>query len=193
MKFGAHYLPTYVPHLDGSVVEFYRHMLAQMEELDRLGFHSLWVTEHHFGDYGGSIPQPPVFLAAVARGTRRIRLGVAINVLPLHNPLEVAESYAMVDVISEGRLEFGVGKGSEPIEYRKAGVRLAEAAGRLKEGMEVIRQAWSGEPVNFRGEFFAYENCGCFRRRCSARTRRCGWDARGARTLSAGPAKTASI
>ena len=84
LKFGAHYLPTYVPDLDGPYTEFYRRMFEQMEELDKLGFDHIWVTEHHFGDYGGSIPHPPTFLSAVARGTRRIRLGVAISVLPLH-------------------------------------------------------------------------------------------------------------
>ena len=158
MRFGAHYLPTYVPHLDGPVTEFYRRMFEQMEELDRLGFDYLWVTEHHFNVYGGTISHPPTFLSAIARTTRRIRLGVAISVLPLHNPLEVAESYAMVDVISNGRLEFGIGKGSEAIEYKRAGVFQKEATLRMKEATEIIRQAWSDEPVNFRGEFFQYQN-----------------------------------
>lgn len=158
MRFGAHYLPTYVPDLDGPVAEFYRRMFEQMEELDTLGFDSLWVTEHHFSHYGGTLPHPPAFLSAIARTTRRIRLGVAISVLPLHNPLEVAESYAMVDVISNGRLEFGLGKGSEAIEYRQTGVLQEEAAVRMKEATEIIRQAWSDEPVNFQGEFFRYEN-----------------------------------
>ena len=158
MKFGAHYLPTYLSHLDGSVAEFYRRMFEQMEEIERLGFDSAWVTEHHFSDYGGTVPHPATFLSAIARTTRRIRLGVAISVLPLHNPLEIAESYAMVDVISNGRLEFGVGKGSEAIEYKRAGASQEEASGRMKEGMEIIRQAWSDEPVNFRGEVFEYRN-----------------------------------
>ncbi len=158
MKFGAHYLPTYVPALDGPVTEFYRRMFEQMEELDRLGFDHVWVTEHHFGEYGGTISHPPTFLSAVARATKRIRLGVAINVLPLHNPLEVAESYAMLDVISNGRVEFGLGKGSEPSEYKRSGVRQEEATVRMKEGTEVLLQAWSDQPVNFRGEFFRYEN-----------------------------------
>jgi natural product biosynthesis luciferase-like monooxygenase protein len=158
MKFGAHYLPTYLPHLDGPVTEFYRRMFEQMEELDRLGFESLWVTEHHFNEYGGTISHPPAFLSAVARTTRRIRLGVAVSVLPLHNPVEVAESYAMVDLISNGRLEFGLGKGSEAIEYRRAGVLQQEGAQRMKEATEIIRQAWSEESVNFSGEFFHYDN-----------------------------------
>ena len=97
MQFGAHYLPTYIPALDGPEPEFYRRMFEQMELLDQVGFHQVWVTEHHFHEYGGTIPAPATFLSVVASRTTRIRLGVAIVVLPLHNPLEVAESYAMVD------------------------------------------------------------------------------------------------
>jgi alkanesulfonate monooxygenase SsuD/methylene tetrahydromethanopterin reductase-like flavin-dependent oxidoreductase (luciferase family) len=158
MKFGAHYLPTYIPDLDGPITQLYQRMFGQMEEIDRLGYDQIWVTEHHFALYGGTLPHPPTFLSAIARTTNRIRLGVAINVLPLHNPLDVAESYAMVDVISNGRLDFGVGKGSESHEYKKAGVNQAESTGRMFEGIEVIRQAWSNRPVSFSGEFFKYEN-----------------------------------
>jgi len=158
MRFGAHYLPTYVSHLDGTVAELYLRMFEQIEELERLGFDDLWVTEHHFSNYGGTISHPPTFLSAVARTTSRIRLGVAISVLPLHNPFEIAESYAMVDVISNGRLEFGVGKGSEAIEFKRAGISQEEATLRMKEVTEIVRQAWSGEPVNFRGEFFEYHD-----------------------------------
>ena len=106
MRFDAHYLPTYMPELDGPITEFYQRIFEQIGELERLGFDRVWVTEHHFGDYGGSIPHPPTFLSAVARTTCRLRLGVAVSVLPLHNPLEVAESYAMADIISNGRLDF---------------------------------------------------------------------------------------
>jgi alkanesulfonate monooxygenase SsuD/methylene tetrahydromethanopterin reductase-like flavin-dependent oxidoreductase (luciferase family) len=79
-------------------------------------------------------------------------------VLPLHNPLEVAESYAMVDVISNGRLDFGVGKGSESHEYKKFAVDQKEASGRMYEGVKILLQAWSDQPVHFTGEFFNYEN-----------------------------------
>ena len=158
MKFGAHYLPTYKPDLDGPITEFYRQIFEQIQELEKLGFDRVWVTEHHFGDYGGSLPHPPTFLAAVACKTSRIRLGVAVSVLPLHNPLDLAESYAMADVISNGRVDFGIGKGSEPVEYRRLGARQEEATLRMKEGTEIIRQAWSSDPVNFHGEFFNYDS-----------------------------------
>jgi alkanesulfonate monooxygenase SsuD/methylene tetrahydromethanopterin reductase-like flavin-dependent oxidoreductase (luciferase family) len=158
IKFGSHYLPTYIPDWDGPLPEFYQKMFAQMEEMDRLGYEHIWVTEHHFAMYGGTLPHPPTFMAAVARTTKRIRLGVAINVLPLHNPIDVAESYAMVDVISNGRLEFGVGKGSEGHEYQKFGMDQKESTGRLYEGVEVMLQAWSDKPVNFTGQFFSYQS-----------------------------------
>ena len=158
MKFGAHYLPTYVPDLDGPLTEFYQRMFEQIEQLEKLGFERAWVTEHHFGDYGGSIPHPPTFLSAVACRTSRIRLGVAVAVLPLNNPLHMAEAYGMVDVISNGRLDFGIGKGSEPIEYVRFGAHREEATQRMIEGTAILRQAWSDESVNFHGEFFDYKN-----------------------------------
>jgi alkanesulfonate monooxygenase SsuD/methylene tetrahydromethanopterin reductase-like flavin-dependent oxidoreductase (luciferase family) len=158
MKFGAHFLPTYMPELDGPVSQFYHWMFEQIESLERLAFDRVWITEHHFGDYGGSIPHPPTFLAAIACKTSRIRLGVAVAVLPLNNPIHLAESYGMVDVLSNGRLDFGIGKGSEPIEYQRFGARREEGTQRMIEGAEILRQAWSDEPVNFHGEFFNYDD-----------------------------------
>ncbi len=154
MRFGAHYLPTYVPELDGEPVEFYRRMYQQMELLDQLGYDDLWVTEHHFHNYGGMVPDPATFLASVAGRTQRIHLGTAIVVLPLRNPLQVAESYAMVDVISNGRLEFGVGRGSSGPEFTGFGMDPSDSAVRMKEGMEIIRRGWQGERVCFQGEVF---------------------------------------
>src|SRR5919205_1173468 len=146
MRFGAHYNPTYIAELDGTPAEFYRRMFEQIELLDALGFDDAWVTEHHFLEYGGLLPHPPTFLAAAARTTRRIHLGVAVSVLPLHNPLQVAEEYAMVDVISNGRLEFGVGRGSTLGDFHGLRISVDDSAPRMKEATELIRAAWRGEP-----------------------------------------------
>ncbi len=158
MRFGAHYLPTYIPELDGSVANFYQFMFQQMEQLEGLGFTDLWITEHHFGHYGGTVPNPPTFLSAIARTTEKIRLGVAISVLPLHSPLDVAESYGMVDVISNGRLEMGLGRGNEPHEFRKTHTSVETSSQLTREATEVIQQAWSDEPLNYKGEFFDYRD-----------------------------------
>lgn len=156
MRFGAHYLPTWVPELDGDAPTFYQQMFEQMEELDALGFDDVWVTEHHFHEYGGTIPNPPTFLAAAARSTRRIHLGIAVSVLPLHNPLQIAEAYAMVDVISNGRLEFGVGRGSTLPEFESFRIGYEDSPVRLREGAEIIRRAWVDDAVTFHGELYDY-------------------------------------
>jgi alkanesulfonate monooxygenase SsuD/methylene tetrahydromethanopterin reductase-like flavin-dependent oxidoreductase (luciferase family) len=158
MKFSAHYLPTYIAELDGPVPEFYEHMYEQFALLDELGFHQVWVTEHHFHEYGGTIPDPATFLAAAAVHTKRIRLGVAISVLPLHHPLKVAESYAMVDVISRGRLDFGLGRGNSELEQEQFGIDYRESPQRFREAAEVIRQAWSQTSVSFHGQHYAYQD-----------------------------------
>lgn len=156
MKFAAHYLPTYIPELDGPVPEFYRRMFEQMQLLEAVGFDQVWVTEHHFHEYGGTVPDPATFLAAVAGRTSTIRLGIAIVVMPFHNPLRVAESYAMVDVISGGRLNFGLGRGTVT-ELQHLGIGYEESTAKLREGFEILRQAWSQEAVDFRGEVYQYE------------------------------------
>lgn len=158
MKFSAHYLPTYVPALDQSPAELYRRMLEQIALLDRLGFHQAWVTEHHFHEYGGVIPDPATFLAAAAARTERIRLGVAISVLPLHHPLQVAESYAMVDVISNGRLDFGVGRGNSPLEQAQFQVEYEESPVRFREAAEIVMQAWSTGQVDFSGQLYSFHD-----------------------------------
>jgi len=132
-------------------------VFEQVQEAERLGFDDAWVTEHRFHEFGGLIPVPPVFLAALAQATSRIHLGVAISVLPLNNPLQNAEMYAMADVLSDGRIEIGVGRGANPEEYADARVGYEDSPKRLREHAEVLLQAWSDEPVNFHGELYEYE------------------------------------
>lgn len=158
MRFGVHYLTTYLPELDGPSEEFYGHLFEQIRTAEALGFDDAWVTEHHFHEFGGLIPDPPVFLAALAGVTSRIHLGVAISVLPLNHPLQNAESYAMVDVLSNGRLEFGVGRGANPEEYQDFNIGYEDSPLRLREHAEVLLQAWSDDPVSFHGQLFDYEN-----------------------------------
>jgi alkanesulfonate monooxygenase SsuD/methylene tetrahydromethanopterin reductase-like flavin-dependent oxidoreductase (luciferase family) len=158
MRFGAHYLPAYMPELDGTPPEYFERMFEQMALLDDLGFQHAWVTEHHLHEYGGLISHPPTFLAAVARGTRRLRLGVAVSILPLHHPLQVAEAYGMVDVISNGRLEFGVGRGNALPDYEAFGYSYPEGPARTREATEIIRDAWARDAVTYHGQFYDYDD-----------------------------------
>jgi alkanesulfonate monooxygenase SsuD/methylene tetrahydromethanopterin reductase-like flavin-dependent oxidoreductase (luciferase family) len=151
VRFGAHYHTTYLPELDGDECEFYDHLFGQMELLDRLGYDDVWVTEHHFSEYGGMISHPPTFLAAVARTTKRIRLGTAVSVIPVQHPIQAAEAYAMVDVISHGRLEFGVGRGNNAVESDAFGKDFADSTERMRAAVELILRTWAEGSIPWDG------------------------------------------
>ncbi len=157
MKFGIFSLPTYFPEIDGSITEFYQHILQLLEDSERLGFDTAWVNEHHFHAYGGMIPHPPVLLAALAARTTRIRLGTSVALLPLHHPLETAEAYAMLDQISGGRLEFGIGRGFMRYDYQTLGVPWSEGQDRAVEYIEIIRKAWQERPFSHHGRFYDFD------------------------------------
>ncbi len=158
MKFGHFCLPTYFEDVDGTVGDFMRRFVELLAESETLGFDSLWANEHHFDAYGGVIPSPPTLLSALSQRTRHVRLGTSIVVLPLHSPIEIAEQLAMIDLMSGGRVEFGVGRGFVVFDYDRLGVPRDDSQERMREGLEVIVKAWSGEPFTYRGKFYNYEN-----------------------------------
>ncbi|RIK03299.1 MAG: luciferase, partial [Acidobacteria bacterium] len=118
MKFGIFYVLE-CPDRDFS--RAYREMLEQIAYAEQLGFDEVWLAEHHGSDYG-SMPSPQVAAAAIAARTERMRIGIAVSNLTFDWPVRIAEDYAMVDVISGGRLDFGVGRGYQPDEFHNMGV-----------------------------------------------------------------------
>ena len=158
MKFGIFSVVDHYPNeLPRTTGQFYAELLEQAEVADALGFDSFWVAEHHFHEYG-AIPRPPVWMAAAAQRTKRIRLGAAVVVLPFDHPLRSAEDYAMVDVLSGGRLNLGVGSGYLAHEYQGFGVSVADKRERFDEGLEIVLKAWTGERFSHRGKYFAVED-----------------------------------
>ena len=143
-----HY-PAELPRTSGQL---FGELLDQAEAAEQLGFDSFWVAEHHFHEYG-AIPSPPIWLAAAAQRTRRIRLGAAVVVLPFRNPLQVAEDYAMVDVLSGGRLNLGAGSGYLRHEFEGFGVSLEDKRDRFDESLDIVLRAWSGERFSYDGRF----------------------------------------
>ena len=158
MKFAAYAMPSFHPAFGLTQGEFLRKTVDQLVSAEACGYDSVWVNEHHFHQYGGMMPSLPTMLAAVAQRTSRVRLGTSVVVLPLHHPLEIAEQLAMVDLLSSGRLEFGVGRGFVAHDYEVMGVSYGEAQARLIESLEVIRKAWSGDSFSHHGEYFDFED-----------------------------------
>ena len=97
--------------------EVYANTLDECRLAEELGFHTVWLAEHHFSPYGIA-PSLAVLAAALARETRRVRIGTAVVVAPFIHPVRIAEEWAMVDILSGGRLDFGIGRGYQPAEFR---------------------------------------------------------------------------
>ncbi len=162
MKFGIFYVLECPDH---DFPRAYREMLEQVEYAEKLGFDEVWLAEHHGSDYG-SMPSPQVAAAAIAQRTQRMRIGIAVSNLTFDWPVRIAEDYAMVDVLSGGRLDFGVGRGYQPQEFRNMGVGDLQGASRdmFTEALEIVRGLWSkpaGQPFSYHGKHFDLEDVDC--------------------------------
>ena len=154
MKFDYYVLNSYVPAADGEGPELYGKWIEQVILAEELGFECAWFTEHHFGRFGGMLPSPPMLMAALAQRTQRIRLGTAVVLLPLHHPLHVAEETAMLDILSNGRIEVGVGRGMASQPYQLFGTDPAIAQEKLEEQVEMLLAAWTEVPFRWEGKYY---------------------------------------
>jgi alkanesulfonate monooxygenase SsuD/methylene tetrahydromethanopterin reductase-like flavin-dependent oxidoreductase (luciferase family) len=125
--------------------------LAQVAE--ELGYHSVWLAEHHFSTYG-YLSRPNQLATYIAAKTTRLRVGTAVIVVPLHHPLIVAEEIATLDVLSGGRLDVGLGRGYQQYEFGRLGLELNSARQRWDESVDVIVKALEGKPFTYQGELF---------------------------------------
>lgn len=129
----------------------YRANLEQIAWAETLGFDSVWLTEHHFCA-DGYTPSPLVIAAAIGARTQRMRIGTNLMLLPLADPVRLAEDAATVSILTGGRFDLGVGLGYRQIEFDYFGRKLSQRPSLMEEGVDVIRQAWSGEPVRIAGK-----------------------------------------
>lgn len=126
--------------------EHYRRTLERICEAERLGFDSVWLTEHHFFT-DGYLPQPLTFAAAIAARTSKIRIGTAILLASLRDPLHVAEEVAVIDLLSQGRMEIGLGAGWSEREYAAFGVDISRRYELTESALTRIRAFWEDESV----------------------------------------------
>jgi len=154
MKFGV------FDHLDASgapLAEFYENRLRLAEAYDRVGIHALHIAEHHATPLGMS-PSPSVFLSAVAQRTRRLRFGPLVYTLALYHPLRLADEICMLDQMSGGRFELGVGRGVSPIEIEYFGFDPARSQAMYLEAYQVILQALRGGALTFEGSYYRFKD-----------------------------------
>jgi alkanesulfonate monooxygenase SsuD/methylene tetrahydromethanopterin reductase-like flavin-dependent oxidoreductase (luciferase family) len=128
--------------------------MAEIELADRLGFHGVWLVEHHFMPGYSHSSKPDLVLAALSQRTSRLRLGFGVVPLPYHHPVHVAERVATLDLLCGGRLELGIGRGFSPREYAAFGVAMAESRNLVEESLAILRAAAHDAPVTFTGRHF---------------------------------------
>jgi len=142
----------------GNQIGAFQEGFHLVDAAEAWGLDIAWLGEMHFTP-GRSVLSAPIAIAsAIATRTKRLRVGTAVQVLPLNNPLRIAEEAATVDQISEGRFDFGIGRSGFPRVYDIYGVNYAESQARFHEALEVILTAWKGEAFSYEGEFYRFKN-----------------------------------
>ena len=155
MKFGYFTIAPWHESLTADQV--LQETLEQIEFADQLGLDEVWLGEHRFSRHG-ILSGIFSFMGAVAARTKRIRIGSAVVILPIHNPIQVAEEAAMVDVLSGGRLDLGIGAGYQRQEFEGLGVNIEESRDRFRESVDIITGAWTEEVFSYHGEYYNIDN-----------------------------------
>jgi alkanesulfonate monooxygenase SsuD/methylene tetrahydromethanopterin reductase-like flavin-dependent oxidoreductase (luciferase family) len=153
MRYSTFSVNDHYPARGRSVAALYDQVIAQCELAEALGYDTFFCAEHHFHEYG-VVPNPAVMQAALSQRTKRIRLGTGISILTFHDPRTVAETYAMLDVLSGGRVVYGVGSGYLKHEFAGYNVDLAEKRDRFDECLAVVKRLLTGERVTHKGKYF---------------------------------------
>lgn len=155
MKFGVFYLFSEFAGVPQA--QIFNETLTEVEYAEELGFDAVWLPEHHFSVYG-TLGNPFVLAAAIAQRTKRMQIGTAVMVLPLQHPLRIAEDGALVDVLSNGRLLMGVGRGYQNPEFDTLGVPQADSRAMFDESLDIIVKAWTEDSFSHQGRFWRMEN-----------------------------------
>src|SRR5216684_9032855 len=132
--------------------------LAQMTAAEDLGFDAVWLAEIHFQKGRSVLASPLVIAAALATWTRRVKIGIAVQVLPLSHPLRLAEDVATVDHLTKGRLEFGVGRSGLPGHYQGFNIPYSESRERFLETLDVLVKAWTHDRFSHEGRYFQFQD-----------------------------------
>jgi alkanesulfonate monooxygenase SsuD/methylene tetrahydromethanopterin reductase-like flavin-dependent oxidoreductase (luciferase family) len=156
MEFG---LFVEFPSREGTTqAQIFKDSMELIQAAEDSGSEGIWLAEYHF-DPGRSVLSAPVTVAgAVAARTKKVKIGLAVHVLPLRNPVQIAEEIATLDHLSDGRLDFGIGRAAFPRIYQGYGMDYSESRDRFDECLEIILRSWTEERFSFKGKFYQYDD-----------------------------------
>lgn len=161
LRFGVIYDFRVPPGSDHTHRQLWEEVLDQVVLLDELGYDLVWLTEHHFVE-DGYLPSFVAAAGAIAARTKRIRISTDVALLPFHNAVRLAEDLAVLDNISGGRMELGIGMGYAKHEFEAFGIPRSRRVSLTEEGIEVMKRAWADEPLTFHGKRYDFEDLPVF-------------------------------
>lgn len=127
--------------------------MEQFELAEDLGYDKVWIAEHLFSTYG-IVTSTQVLAAAIAQRVKRMRIGMAVVVIPFNHPLRTAADFALIDILSNGRLDFGVGRAYQQHEFTGLNLPMEKSRAMFKEGLDIVLKAWTNERITYEGEFW---------------------------------------
>jgi alkanesulfonate monooxygenase SsuD/methylene tetrahydromethanopterin reductase-like flavin-dependent oxidoreductase (luciferase family) len=155
MEFGVFH--EFVREAGQSEADAFSNSFDVVDKAERWGLDVVWLAEQHFASFS-VLASPLAIASAIAARTDRLKIGTAVQVLPLGNPLRLAEEWATVDHLSQGRLIFGVGRSGFPRVYQSYGISYAESRERFAEALAIIKKAWTEPSFSYQGQYYQYEN-----------------------------------
>ena len=156
MKFGL-LVDCHVRKDQGQTLAF-EELFAQVDAAESMGMDSIWIVEHHFRPQASVLSASMAVAGAIASRTKRVRIGTAVQVLPLGNPLRIAEEVASIDHMSHGRFDFGVGRSSIPKFYDGFNIPYSESTARFTESFEIVMRAFTQKTFSFEGDYYSYHD-----------------------------------
>ena len=155
MEFGIFYQLPCADHQ--SPAQRYADTISQAQLADQLGFAAVWLAEVHFNPRFSVLPAPLLLGSAIAQTTEKLKIATAVNLMPLHHPVRLAEEFATLDVISNGRAILGTGRGAMLQQYAGYGIDVAEGRERFVENLDIVLQAWTSETLTYRGKYHQFQ------------------------------------
>jgi len=156
MKFGILQFFSW-PERRVALPTVYQRALQRIEIMDQTGYDAVWLTEHHFSDYS-VCPSIPVMGTYAAARTKRLRIGAGVTLAAFYHPLRLAEELALLDILSEGRLNWGAGRGFDAREFKNFDVPMPESYDRFREVVDVVVKAWTNDRLTHQGKYFSFDD-----------------------------------
>ena len=156
MKFGL--FKEFPSRDDVTEEQIFQESFALVDAAEDMGVEQMWLAEYHFNPLRSVLSAPITVAGAIAARTKRMKIGLAVHVLPLRNPVIVAEEIATLDHISQGRLDFGIGRSTFPTTYDSYGIPYSESRERFLECLEIILKGWTTERFSYEGQYYKFRD-----------------------------------